>query len=87
MLGWFGGVLFLLSAGGSIMLSLRTVLAHRAAVGYMVGGVALLAQVAGGTVFAGVGGAMFWLCVGMTLTVGASRAADDTRGAPMEARA
>jgi hypothetical protein len=87
VLGWFGGVLFLFSAGGSILLSLRTVLEHRAGIGYLGGAVALLAQVVGGTVFAGVGGAMFWLAVGMALTVGAARAANDAGRAAAGARA
>jgi hypothetical protein len=76
VLGWFGGVLFLLSAGGSVLLSLRTALEHRGGIGYLAGAVALLAQVVGGTVFAGVGGAMFWLAMGMALTVGAARHGD-----------
>jgi hypothetical protein len=76
VLGWFGGGLFLLSAGGSLLMSLRTALTYRAGVGYLAGALALLAQVVGGTVFAGVGGAMFWLAVGMALTVGAAQAGE-----------
>ncbi len=73
VLGWGGGVIFLLSAGGALWMSLRTVRAHDAGVGYLAGATALLAQVVGGTIFSGVGGAMFWLAVAMAMTVGAGR--------------
>lgn len=71
VLGWGGGVIFLLSAGSALWLSLRTVRAHDAGAGYLAGATALLAQVVGGTIFTGVGGAMFWLAVSMAITAGA----------------
>lgn len=73
VLGWGGGVIFLLSAGGALWMSLRAVRAHDVGIGYLAGATALLAQVVGGTIFSGVGGAMFWLAVAMAMTAGVAR--------------
>jgi hypothetical protein len=75
VLGWAGGVTFLLSAVGALWMSLRAVLRWRTGIGYLAAATALLVQVIGGTIFAGVGGAMFWLAVAMAMTASAAQGA------------
>jgi hypothetical protein len=61
VLGWIGGALFLASASGVALAAFLAVRRRHAGVGYLAAAVALLAQVVSGTMFAGVGGAMFWM--------------------------
>ena len=68
VLGWSGGVIFLLSAGAALWMSYAAVRSRGVGVGYLAAATALLAQVVGGTIFSGVGGAMFWLAVAMAMT-------------------
>lgn len=67
VLGWGGGLLFLASALSALWMAFRESRISRSGYGYLAGGVALMAQVAGGTVFSGVGGAMFWMAVAMAM--------------------
>ena len=78
VLGWFGGALFLLSTIVGVAMSLRVVLARREGYGYLAAAVALITQIVGGTIFAGIGGVMFWTSVGMALTT--SIATDGHKG-------
>lgn len=73
VLGWLGGVLFLSSAAGVVVMAFRVVRRRRTGFGYLAAAVALLTQVVSGTMFAGVGGGMFWMAAGMALTVGTVR--------------
>jgi hypothetical protein len=73
VLGWLGGVLFLSSAAGVVVMAFRVVRRRRTGFGYLAAAVALLTQVVSGTMFAGVGGGMFWMAAGMALTVGTAR--------------
>lgn len=86
VLGWGGGVIFLLSAGGAWWASWRAVRRRGLGTGYFAAATALLAQVVGGTIFTGVGGAMFWLSVAMAMSCGAARdmppLAADAPGSP-----
>ena len=78
VLGWFGGALFLCTITGGLALAVRRAWTHRATFGYVGALIALYTQLAGGTIFAGVGGAMFWLALAMALTetaTGAPKAA------------
>lgn len=68
VLGWFAGVLFLGSATAAVALAFPVVRASGAGYGYLAAAMALLAQVIGGTIFAGVGGAMFWMAIAMART-------------------
>lgn len=65
VLGWIGGVMFLGSAGAATLGALRSVRQHPGGAGYLAAAIALLTQVLGGTVFAGVGGAMFWISIAL----------------------
>jgi hypothetical protein len=65
VLGWAGGLIFLASAAVAMWSALRNTRRIPWVSGYAAGAMALLAQVAGGTVFAGVGGALFWLATAM----------------------
>ncbi|MBC7894721.1 MAG: O-antigen ligase family protein, partial [Cytophagaceae bacterium] len=65
VLGWFGGVLFLGSAAAALLGAFRNVRRHPVAAGYFAAALALLTQVLGGTIFAGVGGAMFWIAIAL----------------------
>lgn len=73
VMGWFGGLLFLASAAGAVALALPVVRESGVGYGYLAASVALLTQVIGGTIFAGVGGAMFWLAIAMARTANHSR--------------
>jgi hypothetical protein len=68
VLGWFAGVLFLGSATAAVALAFPVVRASGAGYGYLAAAMALLVQVIGGTIFAGVGGAMFWMAIAMART-------------------
>lgn len=80
VLGWFGGLLFLGGAGLALLDAFRHARRLPEAAGYFAAALALLTQVIGGTVFAGVGGAMFWMAVAF-----ASGAAGLQRTAGVEA--
>jgi hypothetical protein len=69
VLGWFGGSIFLFSAAMALLSALPGVRRAHAGYGYAAAAVALLSQVVGGTIFAGVGGGMFWLAAAMARTV------------------
>lgn len=68
VLGWFGGTLFLVGTGLAAFTSFVSARRHGVGYGYVAAAVALLAQVVGGTIFAGVGGGMFWLATAMAQT-------------------
>jgi len=70
VLGWFGGLLFLASAGAAARLAWRTSRRSGGGYGYLAGAFALLAQIIGATIFTNVGGAMFWLALAMAMTTG-----------------
>jgi len=70
VLGWFGGLLFLGSAGGAALLAWRATRRRGGGYGYLAGALALLAQVVGATIFTNVGGAMLWLAAAMAMTTG-----------------
>lgn len=80
VLGWGGGVLFLSAAIAALWMSFRSMQNGVAGYGYLAGGVALMAQVAGGTVFSGVGGAMFWMAVAMSMNQRPDGAGVNVRG-------
>ncbi len=85
VLGWFAGVLFLGSAVAAVAFAYPSVRASGAGYGYLAAAFALLVQVIGGTIFAGVGGAMFWLAVAMARTTDRS-SAGRTMAPPVSAR-
>jgi hypothetical protein len=79
VLGWFGGALFLSSTAAAVTMALRAARRNQQAFGYFGAVLALFTQLAGGTIFAGVGGAIFWLSLGMALTAPRSVEASGAR--------
>lgn len=68
VLGWVGGIAFLAAAFWGVADAFRHVRLERAGYGYLAGAAGLLAQLAGATIFFGVGGALFWSTLAMATT-------------------